>query len=307
MFTELYGYGGRDLIPEKLSDWTIENITEMLSKDLFESERFDYKERLPANKLDKAGVQRLQKSCCAFANSNGGFLVFGVSDDKSKEPKDRLMGIDPQIDFPEKFGNFPKNCTPSIYWDFVNPALPLENGNVVHVVFIPKSNDAPHAVGDNEQGWKFPKRTNKGTEGMSIEEIRHGFLGYYEKKLKLNLLLSELEHIKENAGSWLVTEDKDISKTYSLVTFENTILDSIVTDSYTVLASEEKLLAALHALRGHTRIANNKINIFFSIVGMPLTNKGDLVKEHNEFMHDKCGVIISLCEHAIEELGGVLK
>lgn len=290
------------MIPKNLSDWTLEIIEDMLIKGLFESEHFDYKERLPTNKADQAGVQRMQKSCCAFANSNGGFLIFGVSDDVNLSAKERLVGIDTDIDFPEGFGNFPKNCTPSIYWDFLNPALQLPNKKIIHVVHIPKSSHAPHAMGDSESGWKFPKRTNKGTEGMSVEEIRHGFLGYYEKKLKLNLLLSELEDMKENASSWLLTDEMDATEAYSLVTFENTVLDSIVADSYSILANEEKLLQALRGLRAHARIANNKITIFFSIVGVPLTNKSKLVKEHNEFMHSKCGYIIELCDVAIQEL-----
>lgn len=294
------------MIPEKLTDWSYEIVENMLTKGLFESELFDYKELLP-DKSKQSEKLRLQKLCCAFANSIGGFIVFGVKDDKSLIAKDRIVGLDSSTDFPEHFGNYPKNCIPTIYWDFLNPPIILNDSKVLHVVQIPKSIGAPHAVGDNEKGWKFPKRTNKGTEGMSIEEVRHSFLGFYEKRFKLQLLLSELESIKDNANSWLITDEKDIEKTYSLVTFESRIIEAVISDSYTILAKHEKLLTELSEMRNQTRVANNKINIFFSIVGVPLTNKKALVKEHNQFMHTKSEVIISLCDSALKKLKELLE
>jgi predicted HTH transcriptional regulator len=175
------------MIPQQLSDWSIESISEILITGRFETETFDFKEKLPDSKDEKA-KERLRKTCCAFANSDGAFIVFGILDDKSKPPEKRLVGLSPNNDFPEHFGNYPRSCAPSIYWTFLNPPLPLPDGNILHIVHIPKSWKAPHATGDSDNGWNFTKRTNKGNEGMGIEEIRSGFLGYYEKRLKLQLL-----------------------------------------------------------------------------------------------------------------------
>ena len=294
------------MIPNELSDWSYDVVVEMLSKGLFEPISFDYKEKLP-NSQDKKSKERLQKTCNSFANSDGGFIVFGVKDDTTMTPSQRIIGIDSSIDFPEHFGNFPKNCRPSVYWDFLNPPIALMDNKVLHIVYIPKSDRAPHAVGNSENGWKFTKRTNKGNEGMPIEEIRNSFLNYYEKRLKLNLLLTELQAIKDNASAWLIVDGKDISETYSLVTFESNIIESVISSSYTILSKEANLLKELSNIRQQTRIANNKINIFFSIVAVPLTNKKDLVKEHNEFMDVKCKAIINLCESAIDGLEKIIE
>jgi predicted HTH transcriptional regulator len=44
-------------------------------------EGFDFKAMLPHSK-DTEGKGRLRRDVAAFANSNGGFLVFGVKDNK---------------------------------------------------------------------------------------------------------------------------------------------------------------------------------------------------------------------------------
>jgi hypothetical protein len=59
------------LIPEKLSDWTLDVVRSLVQRGVFESDRFDFKERLPdsRNPNDK---ERLVRSCAAFASSDGG-------------------------------------------------------------------------------------------------------------------------------------------------------------------------------------------------------------------------------------------
>ncbi len=149
------------MTPRTLSEWTIELAIEILAKGLFETEDFDLKEMLPDSRDDKAKA-RLRGACCAFANSNGGFLVFGVTNDRNLPAASRLKGVPSALDFPEHFGSYPQSCVPAIDWSFLNPPSVLPTGQVVHVVHIPKSWKAPHAVGGQHEGWKFLKRTNKG-------------------------------------------------------------------------------------------------------------------------------------------------
>jgi predicted HTH transcriptional regulator len=105
------------VLPKQLLDWTVQVVIDLLQTGMFESESFDYKEALPHSK-DETGKDRLRRACCAFANSDGGFLVFGISDDKTEPPENRLVGLDKSHDFPEQFGNYPRSCSPSIYLDF---------------------------------------------------------------------------------------------------------------------------------------------------------------------------------------------
>jgi hypothetical protein len=295
------------MTPNKLSDWTIDIIINMLDKGSFEDETFDYKESLPdrRNQENKIG---LKKDCAAFANSNGGFLVFGISDDKSKSSEDRILGVQPEEDFPAQFGEYPKSCYPSIEWDFRNPPLTLPNGNVIHIIHIFKSWKAPHFVdvsNGNNGVWAVMKRTNKGNEPMSIEEIRYSFLGLYEKRLKLQLLHSELLNTLENAQSAIIP-DSEITNRYSLITFDTAIIDSVITDTYSITAGYSEFHQCIIKLRQSIRITNNKIQLFFSLVNVPLTNKTDIVIEHNNSMKTHLIGIKELCTIAIVHLDKIL-
>src|SRR5712692_5939779 len=156
-------------------------------KGAFEKDSFDFKEQLPdsRNAEDKQG---LALDCAAFANAGGGFLIFGVKDDRKLSPEDRMVGVAAK-DFPAQFGDYPSKCSPSVRWDFKQGGLVLPSGRLLHVVHIPESWRAPHSVElPGQQGtFRFPIRTNKGTEYMQISEVHAMFLGLQEKRKKLDL------------------------------------------------------------------------------------------------------------------------
>jgi hypothetical protein len=292
------------MIPRVLNEWTIPVIIELLSKGYYESEYFDFKEMLPHPK-DDSGKKRLIKTCCSFANSSGGFLVFGISDNKALSPKDRLVGIKSDVDFPEHFGNFPRRCNPSVDWIFKNPPLQLPNGNVIHVVQIPRSWNGPHCLGEADNGWIFSKRTNKGDEGMTYEEVKLNFLGYYEKRIKLQLLKAELENILVDASTMIISQDK-VKTHYSLVRFDLSVVESVLTEVYTILAEKQELLQLLTRIRNQCRRINNKIEIFYGIVAMPLSEKDKLIESHNQYLNENCTSVFELTKEALELLNDII-
>ncbi len=184
------------MIPKTLEAWTIPVIMELLAEAPLETDSFDWKGKLPyrdekSGREAKVERQKLSKSCCAFANSNGGFLVYGIADDKTLSPENRLEGIAPTVDFLAEFGEYPAKCHPKIAWH--SRSLKLESGNFIHIVHIPKSSHAPHCASQDYNEWhSFPRRTNKGTEYMSYEEIKSAFLLQGERA-KLLQLKRELE------------------------------------------------------------------------------------------------------------------
>jgi predicted HTH transcriptional regulator len=285
------------MVPKTLSEWSIEAIRTLLLAGVHESEEFDFKEMLPHAQNEKAKA-RLRAACCAFANGAGGYIVFGIVDDRAKTPPDRLVGLPAAVDFPAMFGEYPKLCNPSVHWTFRNPPLGLPSGQLIQIVHIPPSWKAPHAYGDVDQGWRFTKRTNKGTEGMSIEEIRGSFLGFYEKRLQLQHLDAELSALQESASRAFVSTPEDIESKYSLITFSTQTIESVVASTYALTAGSSALLAALGGLRQAVIVANNKAQVFFSIVNLSFTNKGGMIREHNEFMENACRRIIELAAHA---------
>jgi hypothetical protein len=127
----------------------------------------------------------------------------------------------------------------------------------------------------------------------------------YEKRLKLQLLQAELIVLKQNAQSAILTGSASEEK-YSLVTFDLQVIESILVDTYTITVSDSQLIEALAQIRQVARVANNKIQIFFSIVAFPMSHHVQLVKEHNVFMEAKCTKLVSFCESAITRLGIML-
>src|SRR5260370_36590688 len=110
--------GETRMIPKNLDEWTIPVITELLAKGYTEIEDFDFKAMLPDRRNDE-DKERLTKSCCAFANSNGGFLVFGVSDNNTLPVDDRLVGIPRNSgnEFLVNYGIYPQQKSlPDVHW-----------------------------------------------------------------------------------------------------------------------------------------------------------------------------------------------
>lgn len=289
------------MIPKKLSDWNLDTIKLLLEQGYYECEFFDFKEMLPPSQ-DAVGKIRLTKACCAFANKNdGGFLVFGISDKKNLPADQRLVGIDAALDFPEQFGNYPIKCTPSVEWEFLNPPLKLPNSKVIHVIHIKQSFLAPVGFEDVSKGWFFPKRTNKGDELMTYNEIKLYFMNFYEKRIKLQLLLAELETIK-SASTDLIIPDNQLASNYSLVKYDLRVLESVLSDTYTVLHNELDLIKNLNLIRSTCMLVNNKMAIYHSSAMLPLSNRDVVNRTHNMWVNLRVNKIIPQVDACIEIL-----
>ena len=293
-------------VPQTLEAWTLETLTPLLERG-FESESFDLKEQLPVP-ADELGKQRLRKAIASFANGAGGFLIFGVDDDRGLSVSDRLVGIESNDDFPTKFGSYPGRCEPTVYWDFKNPPIKLSTGRVLHVVHIPQSWKAPHAVQTRqESGFVFPKRTNQGDEPMSYSEVQAMFLGYYEKRLKLQLLRAELSQIASDADGMIISEDRNDGTIYGLPTVEVRLLETVLSDTYSITSESPELLSILANIRSLANRTNNKVSVFRLEAAIPMTNKKQIVRDHNDFIRPLCQQIIEDAEEACSLLDAILE
>jgi hypothetical protein len=284
------------VIPKALHHWSKDALIDLLDQHYFEPEAFDYKELLP-HKSDQTGKLRLRKSICAFANGSGGFLVFGVKDDAALAAKDRLAGFPSAHDFPLHFGTYPAECRPSVSWDYKKPPITLENGNLIHVVEIPRSWKAPHAVNTAAEGFIFTKRTNAGDEAMSYEEVRMSFLGYYEKRKKVELLRSEIRRIHATAET-LFVEGQKTSGEVNLCTFSLVIVEAMLADAYVILSECPDLLKEIEGIRNVADVVNNKQKAIFLTTNSPLSTHPNLVRAHNVTVGVWADQIIKHCQTA---------
>lgn len=185
-------------LPPSLDHWSAQTVEQLLEYGSLEDGEFDFKEMLP-DQRNNTEKDRLTTVCASFANSKGGFLIFGISDDKSLPPKSRIIGVDPTLDFMLLFDTYPKKCIPSIP-STPHKRLPLENGKVLYVVHIPASPDKVHCVGKAEEGLRFPIRRDGGsTSFLGHEDLRARFLNAQSRTSLLPQLVAELESIRQQA------------------------------------------------------------------------------------------------------------
>lgn len=256
------------MIPNALEGWNIEVVQGLLVQGVFESDRFDFKETLPNAKAETEKL-RLRKACISFANSDGGYLIFGVKDDKGLEADDRMVGLDPTFDFPEAFGSYPGACEPPVEWEFKNPAVVLPSGRLIHVVKVRASSRRPHALWDQERWW-FCKRTSKGTEVMSYEEVRLAFQDTEFRRSKLSLLRAEIENI-DWIGRRLLEDIKDdsagegLAKDAAWLTrYPTTVVDTVLGDTFSLFGQHATVWTALTVLRDHMRRSNAFAEVYSS-------------------------------------------
>lgn len=258
------------MTPRKLEDWNLTVITSLLEKGADENEYFDFKRQLPKKSPDMNKTQLAEaqlgtkKDCAAFANSGGGFLVYGVNE-KKKNLEEQLEGVPKKSEFPRNFGStYPKACEPSVDWDFKAIDLPEKEGYAIYVVDIKKGWQRPSGVFHNNV-WHFMKRTNSGNESMSYQEIRSMFLDYEEKTKRVDLMLLELESFLME--TLVVIHHIKTLNDLPLSTFNLSVFVSLMPDVYSLLGNEALTFEA-QALRNSIGGYNNLVSLQSTKIAM---------------------------------------
>lgn len=158
-------------LPESLDQWTLEFVKDLIAGDVVESDVIEFKLGLPE-------TDTLTELCCSFANSSGGYIVFGIK----QKSKFIVEGIPFDTEFVRNFGDRLRATPPISY-----PApkfIKMTNSRYLVIFHIPKSENGPHAHHDLLK-MKFWKRTNKGKELMTLEELRSAFEEPLNKKINV--------------------------------------------------------------------------------------------------------------------------
>ncbi len=118
--------------------------------------------------IDFSKVVEMSKDVSAFANSDGGVLIYGVQEDKLTHLPVSIDGVDSKKYSHEWLENVIKSNITPIIPDLEIKPIKIKGSNlVIYSIFVPKSYRAPHQAKDK----KYYKRYNFKSEAMENYEI----------------------------------------------------------------------------------------------------------------------------------------
>lgn len=220
--------------------------------DYRENEYIDYKRGFSFLDCCKNGPQRAEhiaefrSDVCAFANADGGYLIYGVSEKMGLAAD--LVGVEIPSNNTDKFELERKNNLQSIL-----PKIPslkfkfvlLDNGRYLVVILIQRDAFVPYIHLQNEKDYKIYKRIGNGKSAMSYSEIKMQFLQ------SLSIAREVEKFRKERIGYFQSIED-DIVHSYSRF-----VLLHIIPDTYTDPMHNKNVYVI-------NRLNNRKISGIFS-------------------------------------------
>ena len=182
----------------KNDDYTIEDIEGLINNEVEENIHLDYKAAGALEKNDKKRTE-ITKDVSAFANSDGGIIVYGISEEDHK-PKE-FSFIDGRIYTKEWLENVIQLIQPRIDGTLIFPIRNDDMGQTLYVVKIPRSGNAPHMANDK----RYYKRFNFMSVPMEDYEIKD----LYNRSVTPDLDISGCSFYKE--------KETDSGVTYRLV------------------------------------------------------------------------------------------
>jgi hypothetical protein len=228
--------------PARLEDWTLPLVREIAASSISENDWYDLKGNLQGQ------AEHQRKAVAAFANTQGGFLIFGVTNDR------QVVGLD-NPELPRDFGNkLTHGLNPSVAFRF-SAALKDANTAPIWVCEIPRSERGPHAVLINDH-WVFPRRTESGSNvTMNVEEIRAAFHEARLLRSNLDFFRSELYRIRDLAerhGQAAYWSQRD----FTGVRYNIARLDGVLPLIFSVLSPNTWLVQYVDQLRNAAQEAD---------------------------------------------------
>lgn len=190
-------------IPGTADEWTLGTITDLLHDGYDESQTLEYK-----SSINPDG-DRIGKTSCAFANTHGGFIIFGIDGDRKKNYHERIIGLDNSDQLKRQILDQINNIKPNLPLEciqFKKNNIHLPNGKVVIILRILPSDTGPHQFNNI-----FYKRLPDGNEPFSADEIINKIIETRKNSTLFNLLLSEAGVIRNTLKSaQIALEQNDV-------------------------------------------------------------------------------------------------
>lgn len=201
-----------------LKEYTISDIEQLIQDEVEENIHLDYKRDGALSKDDKKKAE-ITKDVSAFANSDGGIIVYGLAESDHKPQS--ITYIDGLVYTKEWLENIVNTIQPRI--DGVK-IYPVRKDNdlkqSLYIVKIPRSSQAPHMAKDN----KYYKRFNFLSEPMQDYEVKDVMYRHHSPQLTLinGSLQPDDEHatcsdtVRYSFKAWIKNKGKKLCKEYKV-------------------------------------------------------------------------------------------
>ena len=179
----LYVIRGMEL-PNSVDDWTGEFLSTLLREGYDENERFDFKVKVPND---------VAKTCCAFANTRGGFMIIGIADSKT-DSKERIKGVNNPDEVKRQINQHISKIRPAIpneCYRFKDRNI-IVKGKKIVLLQINRSPNRPH-----QYNYKCYERLPGQNSPMNIEKITSILLQSRKQSLALSMLSKECKQFKK--------------------------------------------------------------------------------------------------------------
>ena len=165
---------------KSLLECTEEDFAEIINNsDYRENQYLDYKRTFSFLEVDKSKaaekIAEFRNDVCAFANAEGGYLIYGIADKDGMASS--KIGVD--IDNPDKFELDLRNKltpimpkVPPIQFRFVK----LASGKYIVIIFIDHDYYAPYLHIEDQKNYKIYKRDGNQKTTIGYTELKNMFV-----------------------------------------------------------------------------------------------------------------------------------
>lgn len=160
------------MFEKDINEITEEDLKSLVDNEVQEDRRLEYKGEL--NLSDNEHKRKLLKTVCAFSNTSGGLLIYGITENGGFP--DELVGLDfnPDTEISRVIDIIKNRSEPPIgLFEPHSVDLP-KIGKKALLIKVFKSWRAPHRVRMNGKNEFFIRNKNK-SDPMDIEDLRIGF------------------------------------------------------------------------------------------------------------------------------------
>lgn len=160
-------------------NYSFDDIESLISNEVEENVHLDYKAAGALAKDDKKRTE-ITKDVSAFANSDGGIIVYGIAE-KDHRPKE-ISPVDGRAFTKEWLENVIQLIQPKIEGLKIYPIRVDDLEKSIYIVQIPRSDNAPHMANDR----RYYKRINFQSVPMEDFEVKELYNRVVPAKLTID-------------------------------------------------------------------------------------------------------------------------